>query len=216
MKIPHVKWLSLTLLSWLLFACHPEPDSNRLYDELVISTNYDQQADFGSYGTYALPTDTIGLISNTTSDTILTTKGGSGYPRPVIEAINAAMSARGYTRVDRSQNPDIGINVIVATDYNVFQQVVYGNPYSYNGGYGGYYGYNSYYYGYPYVSTYVSNTGVLIIQMVDLKNKTPDNKVKVIWDAYLGDVYGTIHLVDQTVSGINQAFLQSPYIGSRL
>jgi hypothetical protein len=197
----------------LLWACQPQPDSLKLYDQLVVSTNYDPKADFGAYGTYALPTDTIGLSSSSSNDTILTTRGGSDYPRPVLDAIKAAMNARGYTRVSRNENPDIGINVVVVNDVNVFQQVVY--PNSYYGGFGGYYGYSSYYY-YPYVNTYVSHTGTLIIEMVDLKNKTPDNKVSVVWDAYLGDVYGTINLVDETVSGIQQAFTQSPYIGSRL
>jgi hypothetical protein len=77
--------------------------------------------------------------------------------------------------------------------------------------YSGYYGYNSFYY-YPYIQTYVSNTGVLIIELVDLKNRTPDNKVKVIWTAHLGDVYNTLDRVKQAQSGIEEAFTQSPYI----
>ena len=196
--------------------CYPEPDSQDLFDELVVSTNYDPEADFGSYATYAIPTDTIGLVSNQTEDTIITKAGGSSFPRPVLQAIQSAMDARGYTRVDRSQNPDLGINVVVVNDFNVFQQIVYPDPYYYPGSYySGYYGYSSWYY-YPYVNTYAYNTGVLIIEIVDLKNKTPDNKVRVVWDAYLGDIYSTIALIDQTVAGIDQAFEQSPYVGNGL
>jgi hypothetical protein len=210
MKTLKIKFLyTAGLAAVLLGACHPEPEPQELYDELVISTNYDPNANFGAYVTYALPTDTIGLSSNSTSDTILVAKA-SDYPRPVLQAIESAMNERGYKRVGRNENPDLGMNVFVVTDINVFQQVVYPNPYY--SGYGGYYGYSSYYY-YPYINTYVSHTGALIIEMVDLKNKTTDNKVKVVWNAYLGDVYGTINLIDESVSGIDQAFKQSPYIG---
>jgi hypothetical protein len=103
--------------------------------------------------------------------------------------------------------------VAVINDFNVFQQVVYPGGY---GGYGSgyyypyYYGYGSYYA--PYVNTYTSNTGVLLIEVVDLKNKTADNKVKAIWTANMGDVYSTIDLLKQAKEAINQAFIQSPYL----
>lgn len=208
-----IKFFYLVALIALLVACQPEPDSKELYDELVVSTNYDPEANFAAYNTYAIPTDTIGLISNNSSDTLITSPKSS-FPRPVLEAINSALASRGYTRVARSENPDLGINVLVVNDFNVFQQVVYPDPY-YSNYYSGYYGYNSWYY-YPYVNTYAYDTGVLIIEIVDLKNKTPDNKVRVVWDAYLGDVYSTINLIDQTVAGIDQAFKQSPYISKGL
>ena len=211
-----IKYLSFAILAACVLGCQQEPDSKELYNELVVSTNYDPEANFGAYSTYAIPTDTIGLITNVeTNDTLITAQDGSSFPRPVLSAIRSAMEARGYTRVAHNENPDLGVNVVVVNDFNVFQQVVYANPYAYNNYYSGYYGYNSWYY-YPYVNTYVSNTGVLIIELVDLKNKTPDNKVRVIWDAYLGDVYSTIKLIDQTTAGIDQAFLQSPYIGKAL
>ena len=60
-----------------------------------------------------------------------------------------------------------------------------------------YYGYGSYY-SYPYVNTYAYNTGALVVEIVDLKNVTPDNKVKVIWNAYMGDVYSAIDLIEQS------------------
>jgi hypothetical protein len=176
----------------------------------VVSTNYDPEANFASYSTYAIPTDTIGLVSNTVTDTIITTKGGSDYPRPVLDAINSALSSRGYTRVARNENPDLGINVVVINDFNIYQEIIYPDPY-----YSGYYGYSSWYYR-PYVNTYATNSGALIIEIVDLKNRTPDNKVRIIWTAYLGDVYSTIDLIQQSVSGIDQAFQQSSYIGKGL
>jgi hypothetical protein len=50
------------------------------------------------------------------------------------------------------------------------------------------------------------------VEIVDLKNVTIDNKVKVIWSAYMGDVYSTIDLTEQSIEAIDQAFIQSNYL----
>jgi hypothetical protein len=202
----------LCSLLLVITACEPKPDSEKLLDQLVVSTSYDTQADFTSYSTYSIPTDTIGFYSNASNDTIIV-QNETNFPRPVIETIESNLDTRGYTRVSRTDNPDLGINVAVVNDFNIFQQVVYPGGY---GGYGSgyyypyYYGYGSYYQ--PYVNTYTSNTGVLIIEVVDLKNKTNDNKVRAVWTANMGDVYSTIDLLKQAKDAINQAFIQSPYI----
>lgn len=194
------------------WGCQSEPDSAKLIDEMVVSTNYDPDADFSAYSTYAMPVDTIGFISNNSDDTIIVSPE-SAFPRHVISALKQNMDDRGYARVNRKENPDIGINLMVVNDFNMFQEVVYPGSFGYPGNfYGGYWGYGSYY-SYPYVNTYAYNTGVLVIEFVDLKNRTPDNKVKVVWDAYIGDVYSAIDRLAQSKEAIDQAFIQSPYIG---
>ncbi len=193
------------------WGCQTEPDSAKLIDQMVVSTNYDPDANFGNYLTYAIPTDTIGFISNNSSDTLITSPK-SNFPRHVLTAIRQNMNARGFVEVSKQEDPDVGLNVMVVNDFNVFQEIVYPGYYGYPGHYyPGYWGYGSYYY-YPYINTYAYNTGVLIIEMVDLKNRTPDNKVKVVWDAYIGDVYSTIDRLAQSAEAIDQAFLQSPYL----
>ncbi|MGC1244386.1 MAG: DUF4136 domain-containing protein [Chryseosolibacter sp.] len=207
-----ITYFILIILAAIGWSCQTEPDSAELIDQMVVSTNYDPDADFSAYTTYAIPTDTIGFVSNNSEDTIITSPE-STYPRHVLNHIKANLDARGYTKVRRNENPDLGINVMVVNDFNVFQEVVYPNSYGYPGNYySGYYGYGSYYY-YPYVNTYAYNTGVLIIEVVDLKNRNQQNQVKVVWDAYLGDVYSTIDRNTQTEDAIEQAFIQSPYIG---
>lgn len=192
----------------VLVGCRPEPEAIELVDQMVVSTNYDNTANFSAYTTYAIPTDTIGFISETSPDTIIVASKNS-FPKPVLQAINTELYGRGFGKVSKNANPDLGVNVLVVNDFNVFQDVVY--PNNYGGYYGGYYGYNSWY-SYPYVQTYAYNTGVLIIEIVDLKNLTPDNKVKVLWTAYMGDVYSTLDLERQAVEAIQQAFAQSPYL----
>jgi hypothetical protein len=207
-----IKYFIIILFTGLAWGCQTEPDSAELIDQMVVSTNFDPTADFTSYQTYAIPTDTIGFISNNSSDTIIVSPENT-FPRTVLNVLKQEIDSRGYTRVDRTENPDLGINVMLANDFNVFQEVVYPDYYGYPGSYySGYYGYGSYY-SYPYINTYAYNTGVLIIEIVDLKNRTPDNKVKVIWDAYLGDVYSTINREKTSAEAIGQAFTQSPYIG---
>ena len=192
----------------ILCSCQKEPDNLRLYDELVVSTNFDCDAAFGSYSTFAISKDTIGFLSNANpNDTILVSSAQNDfYPKTVLDRVMQNMNDRQYTKVERNQNPDLGVNVYVVTDLNLFQQVIYPNYY-----YPSYYGYGSYY-SYPYVGTYAYNTGSLVVELVDLKNRTPDNKVKVIWSAYMGDVYSTIDLKKQSVEAIDQAFIQSNYI----
>lgn len=205
-----IKSGALILLAALL-SCQTEPEPQKLYDELVVSTNFDETADFSSYLTYAIPTDTIGFLSNSSPDTIIVAQESS-FPRPVLEAIKQQMDEAGYVRVNRVENPDLGVNVTVVNDFDVFREIVYPDPYYYGGGYySNYYGYANPYY-YPYVNTYAYNTGVLMIELVDLKNRNADNQVRVIWTAYLGDVYSTLDLIPQAEAGIEQAFNQSPYI----
>lgn len=195
----------------LIGACQPEADRLRLLDELVVSTNYDTDIDFSDYITYSMGTDTIGFVSNKASDDTIIVQSKSSYPRPVLETIESNLSDLGYVRLDQDEDPDLRINVYVVNDFNLFQQIVYPSYY-YPSYYGYGYGYGSYY-AYPYVNTYATNTGSLVIEILDLKNITPENTVKVIWSAYMGDVYSTIELIKQSTEAIDQAFVQSPYLG---
>jgi hypothetical protein len=202
------KLLAIVLAGVVLWGCQTEPDNQKLFDELVVSTNFDPGATFSSYTTYAIPTDTIGFVSDTDpNDTILVAEPRNEfYPRKVLESVMANLDDRLYRRVDRNEHPDLGVNVYVVKNFNVFQQIVdpgYYYPY--------YYGYGSYY-SYPYINTYAYNTGALVVEIVDLKNVTPDNKVKVIWNAYLGDVYSALDLTQQSLEAIDQAFVQSNYL----
>ncbi len=200
----------VVLMLFSLLACQPEPDALKLLDELVVSTSYDPAVDFSAYTTYSMAIDTIGFVSNRNPNDTIITHQESDFPRPVLQEVESNLNNLGYTRVSKDQDPDWRINVYLINDYNLFQQDYYPNYY-YPSYYGYGYGYGSYY-GYPYVNTYATNTGSLVIEILDLRNVTPDNKIKVIWSAYAGDVYNTIHLIEQSAKAIDQAFVQSPYL----
>ncbi|MFO7256560.1 MAG: DUF4136 domain-containing protein [Bacteroidota bacterium] len=189
-------------MSW---GCEPQPDDLKLFDQFVVSTNRDANADFGSYLTYFMQSDTIGLVSNIPNDDTIIV--GSYYARPVVNQVKSNLNARGYQSVDSDENPDLAVKAYVVKDLNIFQDYVYPPGYYYPG-----YGYYSYYYYPPYVQTYAYNTGVLVVEIIDLKNITPQNEVAVIWTAHLGDVFSSVDLVQQTIEAIDQAFQQSTYI----
>lgn len=198
-------------LGW---SCQPEADSLRLLDQLVVSTHYQDNVTFGDYTTYSMSTDTIGFVSNSNpNDTIIVQSSESTFPRTVLNKVESNLAGLGYSRVAANESPDLRINVYVVNDFNLFQQIVY--PSFYYPSYYGYgYGYGSYY-AYPYVNTYSTNTGSLVVEILDLKNIRPDNTIRVIWSAYMGDVYSTINLLKQSEEAIDQAFVQSPYLGKQ-
>ena len=206
-------FFSMVVVIVVALACEPPADTLRLLDQLVVSTNYDPEANFSQYTTYSMATDTIGFFSNQSpDDTIVVQTSTSNYPRPVLAKVQQNLQARGFQRVARDANPDLRINVYVVNDFNVYQQVNYPG-YSYPSYYGYGYGYGGYYGGYPYVTNYTTNTGALVVEILDLRNPTADRKLKSIWNAYMGDVYSTIDLVKQSEEALDQAFVQSPYLG---
>lgn len=188
-----------------LWSCEPQPDNLRLLDQLVVSTNYDPDTEFEKYETYTIPTDTIGYVSNTSRDTIWRYTTAQPYPRSVIQEVRAQMEAKGYTYRKREEDPDVGMNIYIIENLNLFQQVYYPNYYS------NYYGYGGYYY-YPVVQTYAQNTATLVVEMIDLKKRNANNQVKIVWNAYMGDVVNSVNYEQQSVDAIKTAFDQSDYL----
>ncbi|HEY0654649.1 MAG TPA: hypothetical protein VGD65_16045 [Chryseosolibacter sp.] len=82
--------------------CRPEPEAAELVDQLVVSTNYDNTADFSSIATYAIPTDTIGFISETSPDTIIVASKSSFPSSGASENKFRAAGARLFTRQSKS------------------------------------------------------------------------------------------------------------------
>ena len=61
------------------------------------------------------------------------------------------------------------------------------------------------------MNTYSAQYASMVIEIVDIKNAT-GNDYKVIWKAFIGDLYTTFDLKTKTLEAIDQAFIQSPYI----
>ncbi|MBV7529733.1 DUF4136 domain-containing protein [Chitinophaga sp. sic0106] len=198
----------LLLLGLGLFAsCRKEPDLSKLSSNFVVQTDKDPAAQFTSYKTYYI-SDTIAYLSTNKNDSILVGDGA----KQIVNTIKDNLNARGYTFVPKSAKPDLGINTVAVKD--VYVGVVYpgwwwGYPGYWDPWYWGWY----YPYYYPWATAYSITTGSVIVEMIDVKNASAEQKFNVLWTVNLNGALGSDATnIQRAVDGINQAFVQSPYV----
>jgi hypothetical protein len=201
-------------LSLLLFAsiitvssCTKDPLNNMTEEESrIYITNHDSTAKFNTYKTYSI-VDSVALINNNQ----FAGREATSWDQQVIGAVQAAMNARGFVKVARTQNPDLGINV--SRLYNTSTNLV--DLSGYYGGYGGYYdpyywGYGGYDYYFPTYGYYQSIEAALSIDILDLKNASGNQSIKGLWD---GVIRGEgIFRSSNVQSQVQALFDQSPYL----
>jgi hypothetical protein len=205
------------MIGWVVLAfaglatvssCTKDPMNNLSEEESrIYITNRDSSVNFGSYRTYSIA-DSVSVINNNSF------AGQQATPADLqaLAAVRSALESRGYVRVDRSQSPDLGVNV--SRMYNTTTNVV--DLYDYWGGYGGYYdpyywGYGGYGYGYPSSYGLVESTeAMLSVDLLDLKNASAYRTIRVIWNGLIrgSGTFGSSAIT----SGIQALFEQSPYL----
>jgi len=197
------------MLVAVLAGCTKDPVSKLSEaDTRIYITNHDSTTNFAAFKTFSI-SDSVAIISNGK----LREKTRDAYDSTMIEAIATALTQRGYTRVSKTQQPDMGINVNnIVNTYTGY--IDYGNYYD------GYYGYwDPYYWGYPgygyygsYIGTYQVNEGVVSIDLFDLKDAGGTGKIKSVWN---GVIRGEgIYNIPAIAPGIQALFDQSPYLKS--
>lgn len=192
----------------VLSSCTKDPLKNMTQDESrIYITNRDSTVNFNSYKTYSIA-DSVLVVDNGQ----VAGKQADSWDLQVISAIQSAMNARGYVKVNRTQNPDLGINLsrVYSTNTNLVDLSDYWNYYGdyYDPYYWGYGGYDYYYppvYGY-----YQSTEAAFSIDMLDLKDASSAQTIKVIWN---GLIRGEGIFNNSNVQSQVQAlFDQSPYL----
>jgi Domain of unknown function (DUF4136) len=199
------------ILLLLATSCQKQPLNNLTNEESrVYITNYDTTADFQNYKTFSI-VDSVALVSNSTSQDRELTQSDAA----LLQEITTLMEQRGYQLVDKSQNPDLAINVTkVSNSYTGVSAYPgywdnpsfgYWDPY-----YWGYDGYDYYfpttYAFYQYTQSYIS------IDVLDLKNAAKNNDLKVIWNAqFEGENVDDPSVVTGEVQA---AFNQSTYLNA--
>jgi hypothetical protein len=193
---------------FVVSSCSKDPFKDMTEEESrIYITNHDSTVNFGSYKTYSI-VDSVSLIDNGR----FAGRQASSWDLQVISAIQNAMNARGYSKVDRSQNPDLGINVsrVYSTSTNV---VSFSDYWGYYGGF-----YDPYYWGYggydyyfpPTYGVYQSTEAALFIDMLDLKNASGSQTIKGVWN---GLIRGEgIFISSNVQSQVQALFDQSPYL----
>lgn len=205
------KLIPILLAVFAFAACEKEPDLGKLDNEYLVFTNYDKGADFKAFSTYYIP-DSILIIGD--KEKAEYWKGDNA--EEILNAYISNMNAKGYVQVSDRESADLGIQVSYIASTYYF--TTYDSPYWWNyypgywasgywGNWGGWY--------YPYSITYSYSTGSVLAEIVNLEAKQGEKeKLPVIWNSYVSGLlsYSGKISIPRTVSAINQAFAQSPYL----
>ena len=195
-------WIQALLL---LGSCYP--DGPEYVEDLdVVYTNYDPDFSFADQRTFAIP-DSIVLIEGQNyvanrRDSVPATVD-SVYAKPILALIRKNLASRGWTEVDRTENPDVLVLVSANRTTNLY--------YNYDWRYwdwwypGAYADYGWYYPNYfpnygqgpGYLSGYCS--GSLLMQIANPSAAGVNHNVPVVW---VGD--------DQRIAGRQYRKHQQP------
>ena len=177
--------LVMVLLGWQ--ACTPDPLKDlSVEDSQVFITNYDQTANFASYKTFSM-SDSVAVLTNSRASY-------SAVPQELVftSQIATSLTKRGFTRIARGSNPDLGVNVArvsntqvgISSNYNpLWDPLAWGG----SGGWGSTWGYGggSFYNPYSY-SFYQVTENYWYVEVFDLKNAAQNgNKLRVLWNAQI-------------------------------
>jgi len=187
-----------------LIGCGTQPQLSEIVNDMVVVTNFDPDADFSQFSTYGMTMDTVGFVSNTSSDQALLNE----YTKLITATVKKNMDQSGYTQVDVADTADFAVNIVIYNDLSVSQTYYPGYYGGYGGGYGGYYGG---YYGGGFVQTNFNQQAILVIELLDIKHPYNGNP-PVIWSANIGDLVNSYDMSTKTREAIDQAFVQSEYL----
>ncbi len=218
-------------------SCIQNPSLEELAKETVVITQFAPGTDFASYRTFAI-TDSITILSRNEGDGGQVESGTADpeIARQTLDAIAAELSSRGYQRVDRTAQPDLGVSVIGAVKQNAV--VPYGAWWGYGAAAGASWGFTGAAFSTGITSSGIAlwASGVLVIELYDLRaarqGTSPAQPVALVPDATLPDggagatipvvwaafIYGVVGagleptLQQAPIASIEQAFEQSPYL----
>ena len=195
------------ILLLTLSACYTDYGmSTKDYD--VVATLYDSNFDFSTAKTYTMP-DTILHIVEEGEESDLSRQFDSFILKEIALQMEYRQIERiPFDQVDPNNPPDVVI-AVPATTQEYYQ--AYTNYY-----WGWYWAWGWYYPGYGGTTVYKYSTGTIFIDMIDVENIDADNEeFPSVWFASINGLLGdtNTNTRNRLSSSIDQAFLQSPYIG---
>lgn len=140
-----MKFLKITTLVFILAAMTSSCVS------ISVASDYDRQADFSEYGTYAFFKPGIDKAEISDLD-----------KKRILRAIEAEMAKKGFSK---SENPDLLVSIFTKTNENIN---IYQNNYPY-WGYG--WGWNPWYWGSGFNTVSRTSEGTLYIDLIDSDDK---------------------------------------------
>ncbi|MEZ4904345.1 MAG: DUF4136 domain-containing protein [Spirosomataceae bacterium] len=194
--------LFLGVLMTVWGACTPDPLKDLTPEETqVFITNYEKNTKFGDYKTFSLA-DSVFTLQNQRS-------GVSTLPLDfrMLGSVTNNMAKRGYNRVSKTSNPDLGINVVRISETQSGVVANY-NPWNSYWGFGGGVGGGFYYP--PTYSYYQTTETYWHLEIVDLKKAQAGQQASIIWNA---QIRGSGIFDESTVATIvDNVFAQSDYL----
>jgi hypothetical protein len=196
------KLLALVFLTGLIIFGGCYPDGAQYYSETdVVYTDYDDQFDFGTKKTYAIPDKIVkitkDLIEGEEPEFI-----DEPYNTQILNRIESNMAEMGYTKTDDAEQADLALFPAVWTNTTIYWWYDYWcwwNPYYCGWGWG--------WWG-PSYST--QTTGTLMMALItDDENYIEPTRV---WTGALNGLLSGRYDVNRVNNGIDQAFKQSPYL----
>jgi hypothetical protein len=201
--------LVILLVSCLwLWGCYPKEDLYISDLDLVLS-KYDAKADFKTKKTYAIPDSIVKLFTSDYTDA-----DGNHLPdfvnkstaAMIIARVDANMTAYGYSKVTKAENPDVTILLSVMESTSVY----YYYDYYYWSWYYPYY----WYYPYSVVPYSTSTSGTLLMMMMSNKEVNDADRVPVIWTGVINGILdgSGSSMTTRVTTSIDQVFKQSLYL----
>ncbi|HMG94104.1 MAG TPA: DUF4136 domain-containing protein [Chryseolinea sp.] len=197
--------LLMAVIPVVLLSCYPA-GPEYVEDLDVTYTTYNQDFDFQSRQTYAMPDKIVVDVDIEDGDTTWIYMKDI-FATPILAAIDDNLESRGWTKVDISDEP----NVVVTP--GALSSTTYFYSYWYDWWYGGYYGGWGWYYPPSYtISSYT--TGSMIITMSDpnVDNDSPINQSQTAWVAVANGLLTDAYDISRVTDAIDEAFEQSPYL----
>ena len=199
-KMSLIKTISLMLLFLALavglYSCYPGEEITAA-DTDIVATYFDKEADFSSKLTFAMPDEIIRLDDegNPISDP-------GANDQLAINRIKSNLDQAGFTEIT---NPDSITNVPDVLVIAFANQTTWVSGGCYSSWYSWYYPY----YGWCYPVYYTYDIGTMLIVMID-----PSESRNALWVAALNGILEDTNagIADRLTDGIDQAFIQSPYL----
>jgi len=194
------KILAMAFIAGLLFFGGCYPDGAEYYEDTdIVYTDYDDQFDFSSKGTYSIP-DKIVKITGNLNEGELPEFIKEPYNSQILNNIEKNMTSMGYTKVEDPANADMVLFPAVWTNTTIYYWYDYWCwYYPYYCGWG---------WGYPSVTAYT--TGTLVMSLVaDGDEYVEPAKV---WTGAANGLLSGAYDVTRVNNAIDQAFKQSPYL----
>jgi hypothetical protein len=184
----------------VLSSCYPGNDIS-VSEADIVTTFRNESADFAAKQTYAMP-DYVVYIT----DDDETPENNPVLDRQILSAIERNMEQAGFDLIEDPDQADVLVVPMVTRS----TWVGGGCNYWY---YDPWYGYPGYCY--PYYYTY--ETGTLFIIMVDPAHADNDSVEDALWTAAINGLLSSSFNAGSSEARINrdvnQAFIQSPYLG---